>query len=308
MNLTNTIRILILFSIIGIVAVVASCKSNKYLYKKSPTNLAELHSGFNAIELSPVIRESDDTSITIVATGHLYQLFKFPLVYESFVNTIKEQDPDYIFILGDWVYNNTQEEWDIFFSYFNDLRDKLYFSPGNHDLNYHYERYVGKRDNQFEADQRYLENVGYRYKLLKDNMANYVFLNMNDSMHRVVSYLESIKPKLDKKKPSILLTSQCIWHNTYQEPDDVTTWTQKPFRHEEFVPYIKNYDYLIHGDWNINYYRGYWPEEDGPFQVMMVGNRMSNDTLFITRLEVKRDTIISKPIYVPIPGESKWFK
>lgn len=300
----------ICLGIISIVTLITSCSSStdNCLYQEPPTNLADLHSAFNENELSPAISNIDDTSITIVATGHTYQLFKHPLVFESFVETIKKQNPDYVFILGDWVYDNKQKEWDIFFEYFKDMKDKLYFSPGNHDLNYHYERYVGKRDHQFEAEQIYLKNIGYRYKLLKDKMANYVFLNMNDSLDRVVSYLNYIEPMLDAEKPSLLLTSQCIWHNTYQDPEDVTTWTQKPFRHEEFVPHIKNYDYLIHGDWNINYYRGYWPKEDGPYQVMMVGNRMWGDTLFITHLEVFKDTILSHPVYVPIPEESKWFK
>ena len=278
------------------------------LYQSDPKNIAELHSGFNKIELSTETRQVADTSITIVATGHLYPLLKYPLVFKSLVATIKDQNPDYVFILGDWVYNNTQEEWDSFFSYFNELKDKLYFAPGNHDLNYHYERYAGKRDNQFEAEQRYIENVGYRYKVLKDNIANYVFVNMNDSIDRIISYLDFIDKDINNNKPTLFLSSQCVWHSTTQDPKDVRTWPLKSFTREELLPHLQNFDYLIHGDWNKEFYRGFWPKENGYFHTLAVGNKRNGDSLFISRLIVSNDTLIGQSIVVPVPAASNWYK
>ena len=304
------IRSFFLLSILGFVLALVSCErsTNKYAYTKPPTNFTELQNGFNKAELNPDINHIDDTTITIVATGHIYPLLNHPLAFESFVATIKAQNPDYVFILGDMVYNNTQKEWDLFFNYFAALKDKLYFSPGNHDLNYHYERYNGIRDHQFETEQRYISNVGYRYKTLKDNMANYVFINMNDSIDRVLAYLSYIESELDKSKPSLLLSSQCIWHKKQQNPDDPKTWTNKPFRREELLPQITHFDYLIHGDWGGKFYRYYWPKEKGKFHVMGVGNKKAGDSLYISRLEIFHDTIISYSIPVPVPDESKWYK
>ena len=153
-----------LFIIIGLILSFYSCESNKKVDNPStPTTIIELQSSFNNIELTPEINEISNTSVVIITTGHLYPLLGHPVAYKTFVSTILSQNPDYVFILGDVVYNNTQKEWDLFFDYFKDLKEKLYFAPGNHDLNFHYERYYGKHDHQFEAEQRYIDNVGYRY-------------------------------------------------------------------------------------------------------------------------------------------------
>lgn len=301
-----------LFSVLLLVSLIinTSCENNKQENKDftKVETLTELHSGFSEAELKPEIRNSKDKEHTIVATGHLYPLLKFPLAYKALVDSIKAQDPDYVFILGDIVKDNTQEEWDLFFDFFKDLKDKLYFAPGNHDLNYHYERYFGKRDNQVKAEQCYLNNVGYRYKVLKDNVANYVFINMNDSIHRVLEYIELTEKDLDSTKSSLLLTSQCIWHKKHQDPNNVKTWTEKPFKREELLPYVEHFDYLIHGDWNLKYRRGVFPKSNGKFDVLNVGMRKIGDEIFVSRLDISQDTLLGRPIYVKIPEESKWFK
>lgn len=188
------------------------------------------------------------------------------------------------------------------------IEAKIYFSPGNHDLNYHYERYFGKRDNQIEAEMRYLNQVGYRYKLVKDELANYVFINANDSVNRILSFIEQISPALDTNKSQILLSSQSLWVNKQQDPSDPKTWVNRPFNRNELLPYIENFAVLIHGDWGGKFYRGKWKKSNGAFHLMAVGNRKVGDSLFITRIEVYKDSVLAWPIKIEIPSSSSWFE
>ncbi|PLX01019.1 MAG: hypothetical protein C0591_00060, partial [Marinilabiliales bacterium] len=190
-----------------------SCENNndRNTFVAHPTTLEELFKGFNEEELTPEVNQLDKEPIVIIATGHLYPLLKYPLTYNALIDQINEQKPDYFFELGDIVRDNTDEEWDTVFNRLNRIDAKIYYAPGNHDLNYHYERYFGKRDNQVEAEMRYLNQVGYRYKLVKDQFANYVFINANDSAQRIRSFIDQISSELDTNKIQILLSSQSLW-------------------------------------------------------------------------------------------------
>lgn len=291
-----------------LVTLILSCNNNRQnQYVANPTTLEELFRGFNDTELSPEINQLNKEPIVVVATGHLYPLLKYPQAYNSLLEKIKKQNPDYFFELGDIVRDNTDEEWDSIFYRLNQIDTKIYYAPGNHDLNYHYERYVGKRDNQVEAEMRYLNQVGYRYKLVKDELANYVFINANDSVDRILSFIEQIATELDTNKMQILLSSQSLWVNKQQDPDNPKTWVNRPFNRNELLPYIENFDLLIHGDWGGKFYRGKWKKSNGTFDLMAVGNRKVGDSLFITRLEIFSDTIKAWPIKVHIPETSSWF-
>ena len=273
----------------------------------NPTTLKELHNGFFDEELTPEILKSDKKEITIIATGHLYPLLNYPKVYNAFIDTIINQKPDYIFLLGDLVRDNTIQEWDSVLTRFNKAGCKLYFAPGNHDLNYHYERWEGSREHEFEAEMKYIDHVGYRYKLLQDNFANYVFINPNDSIDRVLSYLDIMKSKLDTTKMLILLTSPSLWHNSNQIPGDNHSWVNKAFTRDEILPKIEYFDYMIHGDWSGHFYLGTWPKSEGNFNVMSVGNRKQNDSLFVTKIVMSDKHLVAKPINVVIPKDSPWF-
>jgi hypothetical protein len=273
----------------------------------NPKTLEELFRGYNEAELSPETNQLNKEPIVIVATGHLYPLLNYPQIYDAFIDTIINQKPDYFFSLGDIVYNNANGEWDTVFSKLKDLEAKIYFAPGNHDLNYHYERYFGKRDNQVEAEMRYLNKVGYRYKLVKDELANYVFINANDSVDRILAFIDQISPELDTNKWQILLSSQSLWVNKQQDPDNPKTWVNRPFNRNEMLPNIESFDVLIHGDWGGKFYRGRWKKSNGTFDLMAVGNRKVGDSFFITRIEIFSDTIKAWPIKVYIPESSDWF-
>ena len=273
-------------------------------YYKNPETLEQLFNWFSSDELKPDVYHFNRDSVVFVATGHLYPLLYHPDAYKAFLKTIKAQHPDYFFTLGDNVYNNTEKEWDTVLANFNTLGVPCYFAPGNHDLNFHYERYVGKHDHQIQAEERYLARVKCRYKLVKDDVANYVFINANDSLKRIMSYINYVRPLLDTNKQMILLSSQALWFNKQQDPNDPTTWPNRPFKREEILPQIKDFKHLIHGDWGGRFYRGIFRGYD----VMSVGNRKAGDTLYITRFTVYKDSIAAKPVLVPVPEGSSWFK
>lgn len=283
-------------------------QSNHALYKTAPGTLEELQSGFFESEFLVDQHQFADSSLTIVAFGHTYPLLFDSVAFDAFIETVKAQHPDYVFVLGDIVRDNSEKEWQTVLDQFAKINSIFYFAPGNHDLNFHYERYFGKHDHQFEAESRYIDHVGYRYKTVKDNFANYVFVNMNDSIDRVLSYLNTTQANLDKSKPMLLLTSQCVWHNKHQIKGDLKSWTNKPFTREELLPHIGYFDVLIHGDWGGKFFRGSWKKPSGQFDVMGVGNRLAGDSLYISRIEIHPDTIIATGIPVPVPSNSSWYK
>lgn len=295
--------ILGIFAILSINLLFVSCD-----HTNDPESLKELHSTFTQKELKPETKVFNKDHITFVATGHLYPLLHFPEFYDSLVATIVKQKPDYVFFLGDVVFNNSQEEWDKVLKHTAKIKNLLYFSPGNHDLNYHYERYIGDKTHQNEAELRYLSNVGYRYKLLKDNFANYLLINMNDSIDRIKEYVEKIKPEIDNSNPTYILSSQSVWHIGQQDPNDVSTWPQKPFSRDQILSVINFGDYLVHGDWNKHFYRGKWKsKQNKTYDVFAVGNKRRGDSLYISRFDIFKDTIITTPIFIPQPDSCKWY-
>ncbi len=296
-----------IFSLMAVGLISCIQQEQKPKFVPNPTTLEELFRGFNEEELTPEESEVNKEPVVIVATGHLYPLLKYPEIYNALIDEIIKEHPDYFFTLGDIVRDNTDDEWDTVFKHLNKIDAKIYFAPGNHDLNYHYERYVGKRDNQIEAEMRYLKQVGYRYKLLQDEMANYVFINANDSAYRILSFIEQITPELDTTKHLILISSQSLWANKQQVADDPHTWVNRPFHRDELLPSVENFEYLIHGDWGGKFYRGQWKKSNGYFDVMGVGNRKIGDPLFITRIEMYKDSIAAQPIWIDIPENSNWF-
>ena len=290
------------------VGVLTSCNNSGKIsdnnYVANPSTLEELFRGFSKDEIDVDVNNFNRDSVVIVATGHLYPLLYHPDVYQSFVKTVKARHPDYFFALGDLVYNNSEKEWDTVLGNFKKIGAPVYYAPGNHDLNYHYERYNGNHDHQVEAEMRYMKKAKCRYKLLKDNFANYVFVNANDSIKRVLAFINLIRPQLDTTKHLIMLSSPALWFNKQQDPKNPKTWTNRPFKREELLPKISDFECLIHGDWAGKFFRGKFKG----FDVMAVGNRKEGDILYITRITIYKDTIIAKPVFVPMPPNTTWFK
>jgi len=301
------LKLPIIFFILVVLISSCSFESLQNEPEYNPVTLKELHDGFFNEELTPEINNHNKDSIVIVATGHLYPMLNYPLAYKAMIDSIIKQKPDYLFLLGDLVKNNTTSEWDTVLTRFARSGTQIYYSPGNHDLNYHYERWHGSRENQFEAEMLYIDKIGYRYKLLKDKFANYVFMNPNDSLDRFLEYLNKIRPKFDTTKMNIFLSSQCMWHKKSQIPGDNHTWMNKAFTRDEILPEIEDFDYLVHGDWGGKIHTGFWPKSNGRFNVIAVGNRIPGDSLFIARLIVTDNNIDATSIRINPPEESSWY-
>ncbi len=302
----NSLRLL---SIFVTLVILSSCSQNAIDKKEyNPTTLKELHNGFYDRELTPDINNIQKDSVVIVSTGHLYPLLPYPHAYNALVDSILNQDPDYIFLLGDLVKDNTESEWDSVLNRFSNAGAKIYYAPGNHDVNYHYERWVGSRENQFEAEMRYINRIGYRYKLMKDEFANYMFLNPNDSLDRFLNYIDLMKPHWDENKLLLFFASQSMWHNKHQILEDNHTWMNKAFTRDEVLPHLEDFDYLIHGDWGGKLYVGFWekPVSGDRFKLIAVGNRIPGDSLYVARLVIKDDNIDATSIRVIPPENSNW--
>ncbi len=276
-------------------------------FVENPKTLSQLFRGFSNDELTPDVHYFHKDSIVIVATGHLYPMLFHPDVYKIFIDSIKAQKPDFFFALGDLVFNNSEQEWDTVLANFSKLNVPVYFAPGNHDLNYHYERYSGKHTHQVEAEMRYMRKANCRYKVLKDDFANYVFINANDSVKRILSYINKVRPLLDSGKQMIILSSQSLWFDKQQDPKDPTTWPNRPFKREKLLPFITDFHHLIHGDWGGKFFRYRFSKKYGTFDAMGVGNRREREPLYITRLTILKDTIIARPINVVLPENTTWY-
>lgn len=296
-----------IFLLLSII-IVLSCNSNNDLVQKDhfKDKLDSLHTGFNNIELTKEFIQLNKDTITLVTFGHVYGLLYHEDVFDSMIESINAQSPDYVWILGDIVYNNSDEEWAYLQEKYKGINGRRFHAGGNHDMNYHYERYYGITDNQWEAESRFLKNIGYRYITIEDDFANYMIINMNDSLNRIEEYLKEMKPQLNPDKPSILFTHHCVWHKTISNPEDSKTWVKKSFDRDSLLPEIKEFDYWIHGDWAQEYYSSTFSFQGVNHNVIGVGNLKEGDPLYITTIKITKDSLWSYPVFVTIPDTTTW--
>jgi hypothetical protein len=293
-----------------IILLMASCssKDENAQSKESIYKLDSLHTGFNKREQTKEIIELNKDTVTIVAFGHVYSLLYHEDVFNAMIEQINFQDPDYIWILGDIVFNNTDEEWNYLMNKYEDLKGRRFHAGGNHDMNYHYERYFGINENQWEAEIRFLNYVGYRYITIEDEVANYMMVNMNDSIDRIKNYLDLMLPKLNNNKQSILFTHHCTWHNTISKAEDPHTWVKKSFPKDSLVSKLQDFEYLIHGDWAGKFYSNTFQFEKTNFRVLGVGNLNEGDLLYFTTIKITKDSLWAYPSFVNIPDSISWKK
>lgn len=266
-----------------------------------------LHSSFLESELTVDKHSSQDSTIRIITFGHIYHLQDEPELLNDLVTKVVEQEPHYVFVLGDIVFNNAQDEWDVMLKAFEKIECPLYFVGGNHDMNYHYERWFGKYHNQWEAEGRFIDNVGYRYKLIQDDFANYLILNFNDSLPRIESYLEQIKPQIDSTKMTILMSHQNIWKPTLATAKDPHTWPNKTMTGGELLKSLGFVNVFVNGDWNSYFKSETTANASRELTSISVGNKVKGDPLYITQLEISDNGVNAFPIDIEIDPESSWF-
>ena len=265
-----------------------------------------LHTVFTEEELTVDAHQFNKSSIRITTFGHIYPLLKYPKILDEFMATVKAQNPDYVFILGDMVFNNYDDEWETMLSAYSKFGCPVYYAPGNHDLNFHSERGIGDTKHQFEAERRYLEMIGYRYKLVKDNFANYLFLNLNDSLARLEGFINKMNPLIEESKLTIVLSHQNIWSD-YVATEDPETWRLKKMRMEQLMPSLINAKCFFNGDWTHSFVEKEVTYMSRNYKAYSVGNKLAGDQFYITNIQVFDNEIEVDTVHIPIPKKSTWY-
>ena len=145
----------------------------------------------NLVVIIPV-----DASTSFIAAGHLQGITDDKDALNKLAVKFESLDPDYIFILGDSSLHNPDT-----YNYFNSrFKDKIYFSPGNHDI------VNGALD-------QYINNVGYTYKTIEDRNIRFILINSLDNYININKYLESVVIS-NPNKLQIILTHHRLWDDT----------------------------------------------------------------------------------------------
>jgi len=160
---------------------------------------------------------SDEKPIRFVALGHLYPMIEDKERLADLFNKINSHNPDYVFILGDSKLNDLK--------YLNKFKEnikaKLYFSPGNHELK--------------SFRKEYEKNVGYLNKVITDNNIKFILLNSSDKKENIINYLNENLDSSDSI--TILLTHHRIWDDTLMSQEGYNH--DKSYYFEEIYPFIK---------------------------------------------------------------------
>ena len=209
---------------------------------------------------------SDEKPIRFVALGHLYPMIEDKERLADLFNKINSHNPDYVFILGDSKLNDLK--------YLNKFKEnikaKLYFSPGNHELK--------------SFRKEYEKNVGYLNKVVTDNNIKFILLNSSDKKENIINYLNENLDSSDSI--TILLTHHRIWDDTLMSQEGYNH--DKSYYIEEIYPFTKGKvnaifagnskrqhfrdltdDRLSYGKQNVNLM--YWLDKIGNINLYSVG-------------------------------------
>lgn len=290
-------------------ALIVACSGNpKIQSEESRTKLNELHGSFTERETTPEWNTMGNDTIVHVAFGHVNGLLWHDDVMKILIEEVNAIKPDYVWVLGDIVYDCAEDEWQKVMPEYEKLTGKRYHAAGNHDINYHYERYEGIMENRWEAEERYLKHIGYRYLSIEDEQATYTILNMNDSLPRIKQYLSVMTPKLNTNKTNFLMTHQSIWMNDVKDTADPAKWTNKYYPPDSILPYLHDFDVLVHGDWANEHMHGDFRHEDKVFKVVSTGNLNPGSPLNITVIRFFQGSLTIEHRALPIPDDSGWFE
>lgn len=268
--------------------------------------LGTLHSYFNEEELTLHENVMLKSNMRAVMVGHIHDLLKHPATFDIVIEEINFQRPDYVFFLGDMVYDNTEEEWALLEEKLSKIRGNHFFIPGNHDVNFHEERFHGRTGDQWEAETRYLQHVDYRYKVIRDNFANYILLNTNDSIGRIEAYLDTMSKHIDPDEPTLVLSHHNIWkaNKSNQNPE---TWTEKSMTRNEILKPLKDYRYLVHGCCDDRFNQVPHRFEDQIFQAVTVGIGDEGSHLYITVAQITYDSVFFRPKFIELDPSDSWY-
>lgn len=249
----------------------------------------------------PGPRTPSEKPVRIAVVGHTYKLLSFENVWQDFLDTIRATQPDYVFHLGDIVFDNTDAEWAQALSGLKSIGVPVGISPGNHDHSFHYDRFNNITARTPLARWRFLTHVGYYNHYFTDDRANYVFLNSHDSVANICAYLDSIVPQLDSSKKALLFTHHFIWGGK-PNPKSPYAWAKKTYLWEEVRPCVRWADAIVVGDWNQK--PGIWRQEW--YKAITVGNRLDGDPVYVCVIEISDRGVDFELHEVPVPDSDPW--
>ncbi len=156
-------------------------------------------------------------------------------VLEEIVDIINRQEPQYVFVLGDFVRLSSDEEWDQLEKHmFKRLDAPVVFVPGNHEM----------RSNAVGDDSVYRRRMQPFPDVITTRYVNFLFLNSSLRLPEIKQKLEEAFAKCDEDKPTILVTHHNVW--TFGPPINRHVPT---FSSQQFLPLIDGkVDAIISGD------------------------------------------------------------
>ena len=186
--------------------------------------------------LNNINAQSNIDELSFVILGHTYSTIKTQETRDYYINSINNENPDYVFILGDSEINNTL----IFNDYTSKINTNVYFSPGNHEM-------------INSTIKEYKDIVGYANKLIVDDKCNFILLNSLDEIESINNYLFEAFQKINDNNPIVLLTHHRIW--------DENLLSENPYEHDKsylFTEidsiYRSKIDYIFAGNSSAQYF------------------------------------------------------
>ena len=237
-----------------------------------------------------------NSNTRFIVTGHLYPVIKDEKKLKKFIEKINSYNVDYVFILGDSNLDDVK-----IFKKLNKLIDsKLYFSPGNHELE--------------TSKSNYLKNVGYLDRVIKLHDTRIILLNSSESLNNIKKNLKNFLKNKFENGPTIIMTHHRIW--------DDTIISQKPMQHdksfyfEEIYLLIKDkVDFIFAGNSKRQYFRDltdelwygkqninniFWLDKIGSINAYSVGMGDGDPKANFTIVEVSNNDLLVKGDYSTI--------
>ncbi len=136
-----------------------------------------------------------------VTIGHIRDIRKPTLV--QLADAINEEDPQFVFVLGDFTWDGAPEHWKILDAFFASLKSKVVGVPGNHEIWRH--RNVGWR-----ARDQYLSRFG-QFESVEAPGARFLTITTNAPVETVKDKLREMLSAVPEGTMPILLMHHYIW-------------------------------------------------------------------------------------------------
>lgn len=239
-------------------------------------------------------------SLKFVALGHTRDIR--PALLMRLAEAINEENPDYIFLLGDYTWDGHPDQWAIVDKFLARLRAPVVACPGNHEATQ-----IPLRGELPVARplRNYLKRFGTPYNSLITENANFLVINTSDKKDVVSKFLELKLPETDNGNPTFLMMHHRIWADDYP-PHSIPQLWGPMVRLEEIEPLIAGkVQYLVAGDCVY----GFGDFEVRGFRALTVGlgDAGKNSPMGFVVVNVDaRGKVKVAPRHIPVPAGDPW--